>query len=43
MADMLDLTQFAKQIDGKSAATICRREEAKRTSIRSKCLQATNL
>ncbi len=41
-ADMLDLTQFAKQIAGRSAATICQREGAKRTSICSKCLPASN-
>ena len=41
-ADMLDLTQFAKQIAGRSAATICQREGAERTSICSKCLPASN-
>lgn len=38
---LLDLTQFAKQIAGRSAATICQREEAKRTSICSRCLTLT--
>ncbi|WP_282924757.1 hypothetical protein [Peptoniphilus genitalis] len=39
---MLDLTQFAKQIAGRSAATICQREGAKRTSICSRCLLLPN-
>jgi len=39
---MLDLTQFVKQIAGRSAATIWQREGAKRTSICIKCLPAAN-